>query len=128
MDSRLEILKTPFFILAAVTYLMVHIARQTNYVLPEIVNSYLTDLICLPVVLVVITAIIRVITHNNLFWPSIEMTLTLALLFTILFELILPNLSPNFTADVGDILSYFLGIFLYFIFIDKKHFITTSSN
>ena len=123
MDGRLKLLKHPFFLIGIGLYILVQYSRGTNHFLSPFINNYLTDFLCLPLVLIILTTIIRLLQKNANFWPSFEMVLSLTFLFIFIFEIILPNSGTAYTADIGDVVAYILGIALYYLLIDNTLFI-----
>ncbi|MDX1350055.1 MAG: hypothetical protein R3279_07405 [Putridiphycobacter sp.] len=80
----------------------------------------------MPIVITIITIIIRFLTDKQCFWPSNEMVFTLTFIYALVFELVLPALSNTYTADYFDILAYGAGLLLYFTTI--SHGENTKSN
>lgn len=114
------------FLLSCVfCYLLVRVGRLGIIELPKPINSYLSDLVCLPLVLHSTFIIIRYGLKRDIDHFSLQTTLLSALYFSVLFEFILPKISMNYTSDYWDVLFYFLGALTYY-FLQKKKTYTTS--
>lgn len=102
--------------------------RANNGALPEVLNSHLTDLICLPIILMICLNAIRFLKRNAEFQLGILPIAILVIEYSLIFELIAPYYSNLYTADMLDILMYFMGaIFFYFIQAIKKKSIVKNS-
>lgn len=119
MDSRIKLLFHPLIVIGVFLYASVHILRSFRIYIPHFINGYLTDIICIPIVLTLCITTIRLVKKDPNYWPTAEATLSLTFLFCILFELILPKINSVFTSDPGDILSYFIGLFIYYMLIHR---------
>lgn len=116
MVSRLKtIFLHPFFIGCLVLYFIIRYLRKTDYPLPDWINSYITDLICLPVVLMICLAVVRTIKKNAEVEINKWLILLICLEYSILFEWILPKKSSIYTGDWKDALMYFSGGFIFYL-------------
>lgn len=110
------------FFTMVILYAGVRILRLMHIIIPWI-NSYLNDILCLPIILSLVLFIIRKwIIRNTRYYLSIYHILFTAAYFSWVFEWYLPHHNSNFTADPYDILSYFLGgmIFYGYMILEKK--------
>jgi hypothetical protein len=85
---------------------------------PQILNDYFTDLLCMPVVLAICIAGVRLIKRDPMIRAGIGMVAIVTLQFSILFELVLPVYNPDYRGDWLDILMYVTGA-LFFILDDR---------
>lgn len=111
----------PFFIVSILLYVAVHVVRACGFHLPEIVNSYLTDLLCMPIVLTLSSLGVRIIKRNPSINLSLSMVLSLTLFYALYFEWFLPLRSQNYTVDWIDVCCYFAGSIIYFVIIQPKY-------
>lgn len=81
-----------------------------------ILDSYLDDLVVMPIVLTGATVILRVATRNANFNVDVGMIVLAFFMFTVIFEFILPRFSTEYTSDYLDILCYGIGAVLYYFF------------
>ena len=95
--------------------------KQLDFNFPHLIRNYLADFLCLPIVLSMTLWCVQKIKNNaNLILDPLK--ILVALIYLILqFECFLPLISSRYTADFGDVLSYALGAF-YFYIIQKKYF------
>jgi len=113
MVSRVNILSKPLFLLALGLYITVQIWRKTEIPIPLLINNYFTDLLCLPIVLTICLAGVRLVKKIPQFELTISMIIVMTVYFSILFEIILPRYSKNYTGDYLDILCYGAGALLF---------------
>jgi len=121
MDGRLKLITNSYFIGAILLYVTIQMLRTYQISTPTLINNYLTDFLCLPIVIVFSTIGIRFLKRDKNYWPSLEMVLSLGLFFSIVFELVLPRISQSFTGDAGDMIAYFVGIVFYYLIIHKHN-------
>jgi hypothetical protein len=109
------------FIFYCLAWCIVHFLRYINCTIPWI-NDHLTDLIFIPVTANITIAIIRkYVVKNQHFQYPLWYVLSIALYASILFEFILPQISDAHTADISDVVSYFLGGLFYYYVHQKRH-------
>ncbi|WP_156877281.1 hypothetical protein [Salinimicrobium terrae] len=87
--------------------------------MPYFFSSWLNDLLCLPVVLGICLFLIRKISKNEQLRISLFSAFSLAALYSIYFEIYLPEVTERYTADVVDVLLYFIGAFIFYLFQQK---------
>jgi len=91
--------------------------------LPLLVNNYLNDLLCIPLVLGALIFIIRKLKHDPRFTLPFGFIFILSSYYAIFFEYYLPKINIRYTSDWIDVLLYFLGGILFYLFQrvrDKK--------
>lgn len=87
--------------------------------IPDLIDSYATDLLCLPLVLSCALVAIRFLFRDQKIVLSIGMIIVAFVAFSVLFEWILPSESVIYTADLWDVVAYGLGG-ICFYFLQKK--------
>ena len=98
-----------FLFLALLTYML----QKFQVVLPEIVNNYLNDFLCIPIVLKSGQYIIQYIKSDfNLKIPY-ALQITVTVFYAIFFEVIVPIFNDRYTGDSLDVVAYFSGLIVY---------------
>lgn len=109
----------PLFIVLALIYAAYYSLKQTDFVFPVLVSSYLADLLSIFLVNTFTLWCIRKIKNR----PSLELPPTMVLfsviMFSVFFEFILPEKSPIYIYDPWDILCYVISGLAY-IFWRRK--------
>lgn len=94
-------------------YLILLLSKKMELYFPELINNYLSDLLCMPIVLTIARYGIAYWINDARFrlnrWHIISATLA----FILFFEIILPLRSSIYTADPFDALMYLLGAFIF---------------
>lgn len=96
-----------------IVYLGIFIAKKMETTLPFFVQCYLADLLAIPLVLGLTNYLLKKYTSKPDFRLSPAKVLVACIYFSILFEWILPSFSSVYTADIFDVLCYFLGGGIY---------------
>ena len=109
----------PYFIIAIFLYLIVHLGRFGWYNPVDWINSYLTDFLCMPIILTICLVSVRILKRIPHFCLTVSMISGMTLFYTVIFEYLLPKLNANYTADWLDVVMYFAGASLY-MFIWKR--------
>ena len=108
-----HLIKQPFFSGALLLYLSVHLSRMGLFYLPELVNSYLTDLLCLPIILSVSLISTRFIKRDHSISLTLPMIAGMTFFYAWYFEWYLPAKNPRYMADIIDVWCYLVGAFFY---------------
>lgn len=115
MVSRLTtIFFHPVFFGSIGLYVLIRFWRTSTYAIPDWINGYITDLICMPVVLMICLAFVRLIKSNSEIIINKWLIGFLCIEYAILFEWILPQRSSIYTGDWLDVVMYFLGGFIFY--------------
>ncbi len=128
-----HIIKQPFFSVALLTYLSVHLSRMGLFYLPEVVNSYLTDLLCLPIILTLSLLATRSIKRDYSINLTVPMISWMTLFYACYFECYLPAKNSRYTADIIDVCCYIIGASFYWriiqpYFLELKHSLSNTSD
>ncbi|AZA80478.1 hypothetical protein C1637_22900 [Chryseobacterium lactis] len=88
----------------------------------SVINNHFTDFITVPMYCYLIELIMNSVLKYR--WkPDLKFVITSVLYLSFLFEVLCPQLSNVFTGDFFDVLAYFAGGMLYYIFkIKPFHF------
>lgn len=108
------------FIIALLAYAFVRLARLNLYAIPDWINSYLSDLVCMPIVLTLALVGVRFFKRLPQYQLTSGMVFGLTVGYSIYFEWALPGASSAYTADGLDVLFYFIGATVYWVYWRKK--------
>jgi cobalamin biosynthesis protein CobD/CbiB len=115
MVTRLrQVFFHPVFLAGVAIYVLIRLLRKNDYPLPHWINGHLTDLICLPIVLMICLAVVRVLKRNSFIEIKPGLIALICLEYALIFEWILPQKSRIYTADWIDVVMYFLGGLIFF--------------
>ncbi len=92
---------------------MVYAMQQLGLWLPEWINNYVNDLLCMPIVLKICQYAIRYIKSDGDRTVPVYLQVGLTVCYSIYFEYLLPNYNDRYTTDELDIVLYFLGLVLF---------------
>lgn len=101
----------------------IYASQKLAIPLPLLVNNYLNDLLCIPLVLGALIFIIRKIKHDPKFKLPLGFIFILSSYYAVFFEYYLPKINSRYTSDWIDVVLYFLGGILFYLFQrvrDKK--------
>ena len=101
----------------------IYASQKLAMPLPLLVNNYLNDLLCIPLVLGALIFIIRKIKHDPKFKLPLGFIFILSSYYAVYFEYYLPKINSRYTSDWIDVMLYFLGGILFYFFQrvrDKK--------
>ena len=112
----MRVMKQPYFIVFCGVFLVIYTLQRLQVPLPFWVNNYVNDLLCMPVVLTICLAAVRFFRKDQTLLLPLSAILSLTLFYAIYFEYYLPTYHPRYTADVLDVVLYFLGAALFFVF------------
>ncbi len=115
----MKILKHRIFYISVVGASALYVAQQLQLPLPNWMYFYINDFLCMPIVLSLCLAILRIIKKTETLYVPLLVVLILTTYFTIYFEWLLPQVSTRYTFDNIDIGLYYLGSLLFFYFQRK---------
>ncbi|MFS4416408.1 hypothetical protein [Maribacter sp. 2307ULW6-5] len=95
-----------FLVLAASVYT----AQRLELALPWWANNHLNNLLCMPLVLKMCQYGLRYVKSDAALKIPLALSFALTLCYSLYFEVWLPGRDPRYTADVVDVLLYFLGM------------------
>ncbi|MFV8281690.1 hypothetical protein ACNKXS_09105 [Christiangramia marina] len=103
------------FILYVLIFLLFEALKFTGVHFPEWTTSYLNDFLCMPIILTICLKMAHYLTKDRSIKISIAQALVLTCFYAIYFELILPQFVDRYTADLVDVLLYFIGATLFLL-------------
>lgn len=110
-----KIRKNYFWIFLAIAT-FIYCYQRLGVSIPDWINNYMNDLLCLPIVLYICQAAVRYLRKDcNIVLP-LPLILFMALGYSLYFEYFLPEINPRYTADAIDVALYGMGaLFFYFM-------------
>lgn len=109
-------MKRPIFIGMIMAYAVLLISKKLELYFPELINSYLSDLLCIPIVLSVARYGIAYWFNDANFQLNKLHIASATLSFIIVFEQILPSINTVYTADIIDGVMYIIGAIIFHTF------------
>lgn len=103
----------------------IYMLQRFNIPLPSLINNYVNDLLCLPLLLGAMTFLIRWLKKDDKFQFPLSFVVFLACYYAVYFEYYLPKVNPRYTADWIDVVLYFSGGFAYFFIQNRKNKVLT---
>ena len=94
----------------------IFILQKAQLPLPQWVNNYWNDLLSIPLVLGALTYSIRWLKKDDKFEFSLGFVIVLSSYYAIYFEYYLPKNNSRYTSDWIDVLLYFSGGLLFYLF------------
>lgn len=89
---------------------------QLNHIpLPDWVNNYINDFLCLPIVLFICQYAVGKVKSNGEIKIPAALIFLVASGYALYFEYLLPRINSRYTADIFDVILYFAGAALYFV-------------
>lgn len=103
-----------WFLLGLAVWIIIIQLRQNSIYIP-VINDHFTDFITVPMYCYLIEYIMNSLLRFR--WePDLKFVLTSVVYLSFLFEILCPKLSKLFTGDIFDVLAYFTGGMIYYIF------------
>ena len=104
------------YTLMCVVALLIYSMQRLNFALPSLIDNYVNDFLCLPIVLGGILFIIRWLKKDDKYRFPFAFIIFMALYYSFYFEYYLPTYNPRYTADWMDVLLYFSGALAFFFY------------
>ncbi len=120
------IVKKYYFPVFIITGLLVYLLQRYNADIPILINNYLNDFLCMPIVLKIGLCSVRYIKSDEHIVLPLPLQIIMTFLFIIYFEVVLPSYNERYTADMLDVVAYSLG-HIFFINVEgfqKENFNT----
>lgn len=94
----------------------IYVLQKLTIALPLVVNNYLNDLFCMPLVLGALTFIVRKLKNNPRFKLPFGFIFSLSSYYAVFFEYYLPRTNTRYTSDWLDVALYFIGGMLFYLY------------
>ena len=111
----MQLVKKWYFPLISIVAIILYAGPRLGLIPPALLNNYLNDFLCMPIVLTLCQKSIAFIKSDKHICIPIALQFLLTLLFSVYFEYVLPTLNARYTSDPVDVVLYFLGTLCYFI-------------
>lgn len=108
-------LKKPIVWLIFATATVVYVLQQLNVYLPPLINNYLNNLLCMPVVLTLCLVVLQIIKNNIRLTIPIFVIASITVYYIIYFEWFLPKINTRYTADPIDAVLYIAGAIAFYV-------------
>lgn len=105
-------------VISALIYLSTK-ALKFSVGIPGWVDAYLTDVLCLPLILSLSLILLRWIFQRAEMLLTVPMIVFAWVVTSVLFEVVLPLKSDVYVADTMDVVAYGIGALIFF-FLQKK--------
>lgn len=102
-------------ILASLVYVM----QKSNAPLHPLINNYLNDFLCMPIVLFISQYVVRRLRSDAHFQISLPLILMVTFGYATYFEYYLPGSNVRYTGDFVDVFLYFSGA-IFFYLLERK--------
>lgn len=112
----MKIIKHPLFNCILLTAIIIYLAQKLHLPLPKWLYFYVNDFLCMPLVLSLCLAVLRVLLKKENLYVPFLVVLGLTSYFAFYFEWLMPQINTRYTSDIIDIVLYFSGAFLFFWF------------
>ena len=94
----------------------IYLAQQLKLPIPNWINFYINDFLCMPIILSLCLAVLRIIKKPETLYVPLIIVLALTTYFAICFEWLVTQISTRDTRDISDTILYYLGAILFFNF------------
>lgn len=115
----LRIIKKNYFGVFLAVAGVIYCCQRLNVSIPDWVNNYVNDLICMPIVLYVCQTSVRYLRKEKHIFLPFPLILFIAVGYSIYFEYFLPERNLRYTADAVDVVLYGMGA-LFFYFMENR--------
>ena len=112
----MKILKHPLFLGSVLLASFIFLAHKLHIPLPNWVRFYFNDFLCMPIVLSTCLMILRFCKKTETLYVPLSVILGLSAYFALHFEWLLPQFNERYTSDFIDVILYFTGALLFYIF------------
>ncbi len=88
--------------------------QRMNIFLPEIIQNYMNDFLCIPIILYICQTAVRKLRSDSNILLSLSLMLIVTLGYAIYFEWYLPRNTYRYTADWMDVALYLIGMYFFY--------------
>jgi hypothetical protein len=108
----------PHFFIPAFVFILNQLLQLSHHQL-TFLSCYLDDLLCLPLVFSTWQFFFKMFTGDDYHFSFFKITWTAAY-FSFAMEWLLPQFSQRYTRDLWDVVMYFAGGMLFYVFAQKS--------
>lgn len=116
----MKILLNKYYLSGLILYLFLAAAKMNNIHYNTLIESYLADLLCIPILLHTTLACLRFIKRNHSINFTTSMIAFVVVYVSVVFEYILPQFSTKYTSDIVDVMLYCIGGIIYYGINNKQ--------
>lgn|SRR5690606_30498648 len=109
-----------FFIFSCLTFFTILTLQYLQTDLPNWIQFYVNDFLCMPVVLTICLTVVHYIKKDFSIRLSLFTVLSLTIIYSVYFEWYLPQVKTRYTADIMDVIMYFSGSLLFYFLQFKR--------
>lgn len=109
------------YLLLVLIAMIIYVLQRFEVALPPVINNYLNDLLCMPIVLGAVTFVIRNLKKDKTYQLSLFFVLFMAGYYSFYFEYYLPKVNVRYTADWIDVVLYFMGSIGFYYFQKRSN-------
>ena len=111
-----------YFVVSIIIGGIIYACDKFQIILPKFIRYYVNDFLIVPIVLTLSLISIRKLKNSKEFKLSLLQIAYICLLYALIFEYWLPKFHARYTADLIDVLLYFIsGTVFYFLQKDKNN-------
>ncbi|GFD76000.1 hypothetical protein KUL156_07850 [Alteromonas sp. KUL156] len=111
---------TYYFAISILIGSLIYIAQKLIIKLPTLVNNYVNDFLIIPIILTICLYILRWSKNNKHYQIPLGVMVYICALYSFFFEFIIPKYMERYTADIFDVILYFIGGFVFLILQEKE--------
>ncbi len=121
MKHPAQLLRNPIFVVSCLLFWINLILEKGFNIFIPWVNSYLDDLLCMPVLLTLSLFLLNMAYRTLFVWGFKPWYIVLAVIqISIIFEIILPAISATYISDPWDVLAYATGAWVHYQWINPE--------
>ena len=115
---RIGVSQLGWFLLGLAVWLLIVLLRRNGIIIP-IISNHLTDFYSVPMYCILTQWLMNWRFKNKKNYINFRLIITSAINLSFAFEWLFPKLSNRFTADIYDVICYFVGGLLFYIIREK---------
>lgn len=98
---------------------VVYLAQKSAMKLPKVVQFYLNDFLIIPILLISSLFVLRWSKNDENYQIPVWVIVYICCAYGFLYEYILPKINLRYTADIIDVILYFISGFIFY-FLQKN--------
>ena len=97
----------------------IYFASRYNLQIPKIVKFYVNDFLIMPIVLSISLFVLRWSKNDKNYIIPVWIIFYICVMYAVLYEFFLPKVHPRYTADIIDVVLYFISGFVFYMLQNK---------
>jgi len=94
---------------------IIYCLQRLNVQIPSIINNYLNDLLCIPIILSISQFFVQKIKRDTKYVLKKNIIFFVVVYYSIYFEYYLPKITIRYTADILDVIMYCIGGYIFYM-------------